>query len=106
MKSLFCPISRYLVVCNAATMVGREKKISQHIMRLTINISIGVGLASWIYKENIQIFLNCMGRMELFIFDLDNPFLPFAGGVMIKLSLLNQSSDCIRMKKFKVKTNK
>jgi hypothetical protein len=85
MKS-FC---RYLVVCHAAAMVGREKKISQHIFHLTITISIAVGLASWIYRENTQIFLNCMGRMELFIFDLDNPFLPFVGGWIIKLNFFN-----------------
>ena len=99
-KINFLSFSRYLVVCHAAAMVGREKNIRQHILRLTINIPIALGLASWIYRENIHIFLNCMGKMELFLFDLDNPFLPFVGGVLIKLSLLNPFRICANIVAF------
>ena len=100
MKSLWCLISRYLVVCHAAALVGREKNVRQHILRLTINVPIGIGIASWLYRENVHIFLNCMGKMELFMFNLDNPFQPFVGGWLIKLSLLNPFRFCVNAVSF------
>ena len=37
----------------------------------------------------MRMFLDCMGRGEWFLFDLENPFLPFDGGVAIKLGFFN-----------------
>ena len=85
---------RYLVVCHAAAMVGREKSVGEHILHLSLYISLGLGLASLLFRENCYIFLACMGKMELFVVDLKNPFLPFDGGKIMKLSLFNPFRFC------------
>ena len=87
-------IFRYLVVCHAAALVGQEKSVGQRIQNLSLYISLGIGLASFPYRENCYIFLACIGKMELFVLDLENPFLPFVGGEIMKLSLLNPFRFC------------
>ena len=77
------------MVCHAQAMVGRQKNIGRKIVKIHICTSIGIGLASFIYRINTETFLTCMGRMELFVFDLSDPFLPLIGGDLIKLPLSN-----------------
>ena len=81
-------------------MVGREKSVGQRILHLSLYIPLGIGLASWLYRENCNIFLACMGKMELFVLDLENPFLPFIGGEMIKLSLFHPFRFCANVVAF------
>ena len=80
---------RYLVVCQAATMVGREKDFGHQIVCLSVCTSLGIGLTSLIYRENMRMFLECMGKSEWFILDLQNPFLTIVGGSAIKLNFFN-----------------
>ena len=75
-------------------MVGREKSVGEHILHLSLYISLGLGLASLLFRENCYIFLACMGKMELFVVDLENPFLPFVGGEIIKLNLFHPFRFC------------
>ena len=70
-------------------MLGRENNIGRQIMKLSLLTSLGIGLTSLIYRENIKMFLFCMGKMEWLVFDLQNPFLPFVGGAGITLKFFN-----------------
>ena len=83
------------MVCHAQAMVGRQKNIGKQIVKITICTSIGIGLASFIHRRNIQTCLTCVGRMELFVFDLRNHFPPLIGGDIIKLPLSNPFRHCI-----------
>ena len=82
------------MVCHATAMVGREKSVGEHILHLSLYVSLGIGLASLLYRENCYIFLACMGKMELFVLDLESPFLPFVGGKLVKLSFMNPFRFC------------
>ena len=88
-------LKRYLMVCHAQTMVGRQKKIGRQIVKILICTSIGIGLASFINRRHTETFLTCMGRMELFVFDLRNPFHSLIGGDIIKLPISNPFRLCI-----------
>ena len=83
------------MVCHAQAMVGRQKCIGRQIVKISICTSIGFGLASFIHRRNTQTFLTCMGRMELFVFDLRNPFLPLIGGDIVKLPVSHPFRLCI-----------
>ena len=83
------------MVCHAQAMVGRQKNIGRQIVKIPICTSIGIGLASFIYRMNTDTFLTCMGRMELLVFDLSNPFIPLIGGDIIKLPMSNPFRLCI-----------
>ena len=88
-------LKRYLMVCHAQAMVGRQKCIGRQIVKISIFTSIGFGLASFINRRNTHTFLTCMGRMELFVFDLRNPFNSLIGGDNIKLPFSNPFRLCI-----------
>ena len=75
------------MVCHAQAMLGRQKHIGRQIVKIPVCTSIGIGLASLIHSRHTQTFLTCMGRMELFVLDLRNPFLHLIGGDIIKLPL-------------------
>ena len=77
------------MVCHAEAMVGKEKIIGRQIVIIPTSTSIGFGFTACILGESTRTFLSCMGKMELFIFDLSNPFLPFLGGDILKLPKLN-----------------
>ena len=77
------------MVCHATAMIGRENYLGSQIQKLSVCTSLGIGLASFFFRENTFSFLYCMGKMEWFIFDLKKPFQPFAGGYGIKLPFFN-----------------
>ena len=80
---------RYLVVCNAKGIMGREKQIGNQILKISLCTPLGIGMLSSIYRENTFYFLFCMGKMEIFYLDLKHPFSPLIGGAAIKLPFFN-----------------
>jgi hypothetical protein len=76
-------------VCHATHMLGREKYLGNQTIKFSVLLSMGIGLASLIYRENTVIYLLCMGKSELMIFSLQHPFLPIEGGSGIKLNFFN-----------------
>ena len=78
-----------MVVCRAATMVGVEKMIGIKILKCSVCTSLGIGLATVYQRETTTMYLDCMGRSEWFMFDLQNPFLPFIGGSGINVKLFH-----------------
>ena len=82
-------LHRYLVVCNASSVVGREKKIGHHILKLVVYFSIGIGVASFAYSDSIRIFLMCMGKEERFKFNMENIIEKRLGGVGIQLEFFH-----------------
>jgi hypothetical protein len=69
--------------------MGKEKQIGNQILKLSFYTSLGIALLSLKYRENTSYFLFCMGKMELFYFDLKHPFSPPLRGAYIKLPLFN-----------------
>ena len=69
--------------------MGKEKQFGNHILKLSLYTSLGIGLLSLKYRENTSYFLFCMGKMELFYFDLKHIFSPTLGGAGIKLPFFN-----------------
>ena len=86
---------RYLMVCHAQSMIGKQKNIGRQIVKMSICTSFGIGLASFIQRRNTQTFLTCMGQMELFVFDLNRPLPPLIGGDIIKLPVSHPFRLCI-----------
>ena len=82
-------LSRYLVVCHATAMIGREKNIGKQIIRLSVSTSVGISLLSLLYRDHTFHYLFCMGRMESFYFDIESPFSSLSGGAGIKLDFFN-----------------
>ena len=80
---------RYLVVCKAKEIIGREKQIGNQILKISIFISLWIGLMSLIYRDTHFAFLFCMGKAEMFYINLHHPFSPLIGGTAIKLPFLN-----------------
>ena len=70
-------------------MVGVEKMIVLKILKCSLCTSVGIGLATVYHRETTRMYLDCMGRSEWFLFDLENPFLPFIGGSGINVKLLH-----------------
>ena len=87
--TLSLSICRYLVVCKGSLVIGREKKVGQHILQLMICFSVGIGVAAFAYSHHIRIFLMCMGTEERFNFDIDNFFQQSTGGVGIRLGFFH-----------------
>ena len=77
---------RYLVVCHSTAMIGREKKVGSHILMMSVCTSLAIGLASFVNREDVHMFLTCMGKEEWFIYDLKTPFVPYVGGENIKFN--------------------
>ena len=75
------------MVCHASSMVGIEKKIGNEMLRCCVWLALGLGLWSILQRDNMRMYLDCMGKNELFIFDLEHVFLPSVGGAGIKLKL-------------------
>ena len=50
-------------------------------------LALGLGLLSILHRDSMRMYLDCMGKNELFIFDLEHVFLPSVGGAGIKLKL-------------------
>ena len=70
-------------------MIGREKHIGNQILKISLYTSLGIGMLSLIYRESTLNFLFCIGKMEMFYFDLKHPFSPPIGGTQIKLPFFN-----------------
>ena len=92
--------SRYLMVCHASTMMGREKDLGQRIQDLTVFVSVGLGVISLVYRESIRIFLLCMGKEERFRFDIENFARQFQGGIEIKLPFFHPFRLSVNMAVF------
>ena len=77
------------MVCHASTIIGREKDLGQKIQDLTVYLSVGLGVISLVYRESIIVFLLCMGKEEMFRFDLENFFQQSMGRMGIKLTFFH-----------------
>jgi hypothetical protein len=69
--------------------MGKEKHIGNQILKISLSTSLGIGMVSLIYRESTFYYLFCMGKMEMFYFDLKQPFSPPIGGTAIKLPFFN-----------------
>ena len=88
------------MVCHAANMIGREKDLGQTIQNLTVFVSLGLGVISYFYGESTHIFLLCMGKEEMFRFDLDNFFEQSMGGMGIQLTFFHPFRLSVNMSIF------
>ena len=77
------------MVCHATFMINKEKRIGASILKCVACSSIGLGLACISYKDHMNTYLECMGRNELFIMNLKNPFLPVLRGSGIALDIFH-----------------
>ena len=77
------------MVCHASSMIGVEKKVGAKILKYSACLAMCMGLATVMYKDSMRMYLDCMGKNELFIFDMEDMFLPPVGGAGISLGFFN-----------------
>ena len=81
--------SRYLVVCYAPKIMGKEKDVGYKIKKFVIVTSLFIGVLSIQYSKSCFIFLLCMGKEERFCFDLTDFGEKNINGVGTNLEFLN-----------------
>ena len=92
--------SRFLLVCHFSALRGREAIVGQRILHIICLLAIGMGLATFLHLECIDIFLFCMGKEEKFRFNLENFYQPSSGGIGIKLDFMNPFRLCVNISFF------
>ena len=81
--------NRYLMVCHARAMLGREKEIANQILRVSIMTPCAMSFLSLLHREHTFQVLFCMGRMEQFYYHLRFPFSNQIGGAGITLKFFH-----------------
>ena len=90
MKHLFY---RFIVVCNSSAVIGRERRLGNLILKMSMSPSVGFGILSLIYKNHVFTYLFCIGTLENFYFNIEHPFSFPVGGAAIKLSFFQHYID-------------
>ena len=68
-------------------MVGKERTVGKEMLLCCVCLALSMGLLANLHRQKMRMYLDCMGKNELFVFDLEQVFLPYVGGAGIKLKL-------------------
>ena len=78
-------LSRYVIVCHAHKVHGKEKRIGKLFKNCLLLTSLYEGLASLTVTKHVHSYMLCMGQEEDWKMNLKNPFEPVIKGFATKL---------------------